>query len=552
MNRRIPTICAVLVCLTTGWVAAEAQQHGKIEVANPNIKGDGTRSKAAQRAITRGPLPRSEEEVAMKAEADRAAAEEMKSSKPSGRSALPEGAPAPTRNAPAVVSSQSFAGQRATDSSPSDSTGTIGPFSYIQAVNTSVRIYNRTTHAPIATGTLNQLAQAAASVDTFDPQVMWDPTTDRFYYVIDAVFSASNNKLAFGFSKTNNPANVTTDWCHYFYTPTDPARFPDYPKLGDSESFLVIGVNSFDASEIFLGSDLIAISKPGAGTTCPAFATFKTGTKLDLRDTSNRRVFTPVPSNQVDDSTVSHVVARNGSLPSNQLWFFSVGRNATTGKPIFGAARGVAVPSYTLPPNAAQPAPFSQVLDTLDARPTQAVQAFNPTRGVHSFYVQHTVRHPSQALSIVRWYEIDSAPASPVILRSGQIAGSNKFFFNAAISPDRRKDGALALFGDSFVIQYNQSSRVDNIAPRIVAGSSLHGGALTFKNIRNGVSGYRDFTCPSGSQICRWGDYSSAMPDPRPTTVGVGEVWITNQYSGIANPPANDANFRTWISAIQP
>jgi hypothetical protein len=42
------------------------------------------------------------------------------------------------------------------------------------------------------------------------------------------------------------------------------------------------------------------------------------------------------------------------------------------------------------------------------------------------------------------------------------------------------------------------------------------------------------------------------MPDPRPTSTGRGEVWITNQYSGRLDPPIHGNNFRTWISAIQP
>ena len=364
--------------------------------------------------------------------------------------------------------------------------------------------------------------------------------------------SPTEFRLSFGFSKTDNPTSfTTTDWCKYFYRPADPNRFPDFPRLGDSNKFIIIGVNSGQAPALtYVGSDLIAISKPPAGATCPAFNRFKVGTKLDLRDSSNQRVFTPVPANQVDNSTTGYVVTRNGALPSNKLWFFNVTRNGS-GLPVFGAARGVTVPSYTVPPNAQQPT-FTQLIDTLDARNTQAVQAINPDNGQFTFYTQHTIRHPTLALSVVRWYAINPVPATPVVVRRANIIAGNTFLFNASISPDRRKDGATVQFGDSFVIQYNLSSRVNNVPPRITAASSFNGGGLTAKNVRLGVDAYRDFTCPSPGNICRWGDYSSAMPDPRPTTTGRGEVWITNQYSGLANPSASGANFRTWISAIQP
>jgi len=170
---------------------------------------------------------------------------------------------------------------------------------------------------------------------------------------------------------------------------------------------------------------------------------------------------------------------------------------------------------------------------------------------VYSFWTQHTIANGS--VSGVRWYEINPAPATPVVLRTGTITAANTFLFNAAISPDRQVRGATKAFGDSFVIQYNVSSSVNNINPRIVAASSLHGGALSgAKVIKNGVGPYRDFTCPNSGDTCRWGDYAAATPDPAPTTAGVGEVWSTNQFSGVLNPPAGGVNWRTRIFALQP
>ncbi|MEA2986894.1 MAG: hypothetical protein QOD94_3148 [Alphaproteobacteria bacterium] len=545
------TGCFVSVLSLT--LMADFAQAQTITAASPSIKSDVTMGEAARAAMTRGRLLMNTADAALKqAATDAALLEDASRSAPSELTPQDGGGDA---KAPVIVGGHSFAGQSATMSSPPASTGAIGPFSYIQTVNMSVTIYNRTTNAVIATGTLNQLADNAATVDSFDAQINWDASTNRFYYVMDSVFSyPTNNKLAFGFSKTSNPANVTTDWCHYLYTPGDPARFPYFPKLGDSLHFMIIGVNSFKPYIIpggtFVGADLIAISKPPAGTTCPTAATFKKATRLSLKDTAGKNVFAPVPANQIDSSSTGYVMARNGTLPSNRLWFFSVTRNAT-GFPVFGSPRGLNVPSYTIPPAASQPT-FGQLLDTLDARPTQAVQAVNPDRGTFSFWVQHTVKQDALNLAEVRWYEINPVPALPVLLRSGKINNTKSHVYNAAISPDRRKDGATVAFGDSFVIQYNVSGRASAISPRIVAGSSFNGGALSFALIKNAVGPYRDFTCPNPGDVCRWGDHWGAAPDPRPTTRGRGEVWITNQYSGLVNPPKSTANFRTWISAVQP
>ena len=110
----------------------------------------------------------------------------------------------------------------------------------------SVRDLHRTSNPPIGTGTLNELAgepppPPPGERRDFDPQIIWDPTTSRFYYVADDVISATDNRLAFGFSKTASPSSAA-DFCKY--TLRFGSRFPDYPKLGDTEDLLLIGVNT--------------------------------------------------------------------------------------------------------------------------------------------------------------------------------------------------------------------------------------------------------------------------------------------------------------------
>ena len=132
----------------------------------------------------------------------------------------------PESNAPA--SSRSWEGVFDTAVGPSDSTGAIGPTRYIELVNRKFAIYNRTSNTPISSGSLGSLVGSIANV--FDPQVIWDPSTKRFYYVADNVFSSSDNRLSIGFSKTSSP-NSAADFCKYEIR--FGSRFPDYPKLGD-------------------------------------------------------------------------------------------------------------------------------------------------------------------------------------------------------------------------------------------------------------------------------------------------------------------------------
>lgn len=511
-----------------------------IRPADPTEQGDGTMSAAARTARDRGALPKSAAEVAAKAAATNASAQ--------AAAAAPDTAPAASVGGPLATLSggHNFAGQFVTTSTPPDTTGAIGWTRYIQTVNTRFGIYNRTTNALISSGTLNQLAGIASTVNTFDPQIIWDGQTNRFFYVMDSIFSASDNKLSWGFSKTASP-NTFADFCHY--TISFGTRFPDYPKLGDSFYFSIIGVNSFAPG--FVGADIMAISKPPTGSTCPTSG-FKFNRVLNIKDTSNNQTFTPVPSNQIDSSATGYVVARNGGLPSNKLWFYSVTRNSSTGFAIFGGPRAATVATYGVPPDAPGGVNSPVFLDTLDARPTQAVQSVNPDRGTFSFWVQHTIA--VSTTSGVRWYEINPVPAVPVVLRQGNVFASTYYLFNGAISSDRlQRTNVASAFGDSFAIHYSVTKGgAGGLNPRIVAGSSFNGGAVGgFIALKNSAVPYRDFSCAGADTLCRWGDYAGANPDPFPPTgTGRGVVWGTNQWSN--GTSTAQANWRTQIFAVAP
>ena len=430
--------------------------------------------------------------------------------------------------------------------SPPDTTGATGRTRYIQLTNRRIGIYNRTSSVPIFQGSLNDLA-AAPTANNFDPQIIWDGNTGKFWYAMDTVFSSSDNRLAFGFSKTASPNNATSNWCHYFIFYG--AKFPDYPKLGDSNLFIHIGVNNFQPS--FVGSDIVAVRKTVGKanvTTCPSLGF---GIFANVRDTNNQLIFTPTPSNGIDANAFGYVVSRNLALPSTNVWIHPLSGGSSTTLPTLLPARLVSVPSYTVPADATQPnfpGPVAAPrLDTLDARLWQAVFARNPGRGnAFSLWTQHTV--PNGATSMLRFFEIRPDVNPPILLRSGTVASAGTFLFNGAISSDRRP--GVAGTGSNFVIGYNVSGASFN--PRIVAGSSINGGALNFALIRDGAGPYRDFTCPSSSNTCRWGDYAGATPDPLPTGGAQSAVGLTNQYSPGGAMSTGTANWRTWIFHVRP
>jgi hypothetical protein len=397
-------------------------------------------------------------------------------------------------------------------------------------------------------------------VVTQNPQLIWDARTNRFYYAMSASAGASENRVAFGFSKTANPNNLTSDWCHYTYIYA--SRFLDHLSLGDNRDFIIFTGNAFQP--FFVGTDINAVSKPPPGPiiTCPEPLGFKKGFSWNLRDTGGVLLQSAVAANQIDDLPTGYVAARHGDLisgPSNKLWFFNVTRDAATGNPLFSGARQLTLPNtYSLPPVAEQPTkagqPFTR-LRTLDARLTNATMAHNLRYDDDIFYTQHTVRHPTENRSVVRWFEI--SPADLFVRRTGTVgekpSQAGKYFFNGAIAPDRQVNGATKRFGYNFVVTYNFSSPLDN--PGIGVASSVAGGPLTFRTVKNGIGPYIDLSCPNNGDVCNWLG-ASAAPDPRPDPTrpraGRGVVWSTIQYSGDRTPRATHTDWYTLIFATQP
>jgi hypothetical protein len=92
----------------------------------------------------------------------------------------------------------------------------------------------------------------------------------------------------------------------------------------------------------------------------------------------------------------------------------------------------------------------------LDGRLTQAVAALFPTDLRHIFWTQHTVKHPTENRSIVRWYGIDPAATPPVVIRTGTIGDQPEFggtyVYNAACgspisTPARRTPSSTPTIG---------------------------------------------------------------------------------------------------------
>jgi hypothetical protein len=407
---------------------------------------------------------------------------------------------------------------------PPDSTGAIGPTHYVEAVNQQVGVYDRNLNAVSTTTLATWMAASGWTVS--DPQIEWDQQGGRWLYAAVGI-SPGNNVLLFGWSKTADPSNLTGGWCRFGVYRDQ--FLDDYPKLGHDDNYVTIGSNVYDDTVPNYGwvtATVWAIPKPAVGDTSCAVP----GSAYNFADGANPLLnadgspaSTPVPANNAGSAAVGYVVAGHSPLapPAGARADLMVWHVMPAGggpAPALVADGDVAVGSFDIPAPAPQ-AGTTLTLDTLDARLTQAVAAYDPSAGAVGLWTQHTIAGPG-GRSVVRWYEL--LPAALGVRQQGQVESASDFVFNGAISPTAG--------GNAAAVFYNRGSAVQ----ATVIGGQTRAAATPLGSMEPGelllatsTTFDRDFSCGAGTP-CRWGDYAGATPDP----VDSGMVWGSNQVTG--------------------
>jgi hypothetical protein len=408
---------------------------------------------------------------------------------------------------------------------PPDSTGAIGPNNYIEMVNQQIGVYDRNLN--LISSMDNGAFTGAGGLTVTDPQIQWDGQGGHWLYAALGVATGAN-MLIFGWSKTPDPSDLTNGWC-LFGTPRG-KYLDDYPKLGHDDNYISIGTNVYDDTSgfTFITANIFAIRKPQLGdASCSVDPVlYVADAAHHLHNADGSTAFTPVPANTADASAFSYIVAAHSpvdgvgaSAPKIMVWHWA----KIGGSPALVSDGDVAVSTFDIPAPVPQ-AGTSYVLDTLDARLTQAVAVNDPSAGgAKGIWTQHTVAGPG-GRSVVRWYEI-LAGAPPTLRQQADVGSPTDFVFNGAISP--------SIGGDSAAVFYNRGggSTLPVIAAQTRTAStplgSLDPGELV---IAASSATDLDFTCgySKPTDPCRWGDYAGASPDP----VNPGVIWGSSQVTG--------------------
>ena len=448
---------------------------------------------------------------------------------PSAIEQQPGGSLAPTLSAPAPTPNITFDGLDFVTwgaGHPPDPNGDVGPAYYIQTVNTSIGIYDKTNGNRVAAFTFNtfmsqgHFGNLCDTNNGGDPVVLYDSFEDR-WIITDFAFTSStagsNVFQCFAVSKTGDP--VSGGW--YFYSFLTNDNFPDYPKFGIWSDGLYQSANLFGPGGSFAGTRVWAYNKAQmyAGAQTVQFVSFNTPDTGDFTLLpSNARLQTGTPP----AGTPNYFVSVWEFLNAQNVYALHVDWNRISLSTFGLVGTPLANSSWANvnPPNVTTPA------NQLDSLPVRAMMQNQYTNigGHESLWDTHTVARSAAALSDVsRWYQIDVSGGT---LAGNDVQSTNWDPESGADTFSRWTPSIAVNRNGDVALGYSKANSTTN--PQIkyagrVASDPPNTFSQTEQTLIDGTAS-QSGNC-GGSACIRWGDYSAMTLDPDGCT-----FWYVNEY----------------------
>ncbi len=417
---------------------------------------------------------------------------------------------------------------------PPDENGDAGPTYYIQTVNTSIGIFNKSTGVRVAAFTFDTFMSQGSfgnlcDTDNFgDPVVLYDTFEDR-WFITDFAFQldGSSNVInppgsfqCIAVSKTGDP--VAGGW--NFYSINTTGGLGDYPKFGIWPDGIYMSANMFDyaASGSFQNVRVYAFNKAQmyTGAPTPQVVSF------DVADASE---FTLLPSNArlqagtPPPGSPNYFISTWEFLNAQDVYKFHVDWNSISLSTFIGPFNPLASSSWpnASVPNAATP---GNSLDVLELR-AMAQNQYTNLSGVESLWATHTVRRQdASGFAAPRWYQV------PV---TGGTVGAND---TQSVTWD--PDGANVTYryvpslavdrAGNMAIGYTTSNSTTNPGIKY-AGRLSTDPVNTFSQTEQTlIQGTGTQTGSCGGTCTRWGDYTAMTLDTDGCT-----FWYTNEYYAV-------------------
>ncbi|MCP5045814.1 MAG: hypothetical protein GY940_01480, partial [bacterium] len=380
---------------------------------------------------------------------------------------------------------------------PPDTVCDVGSTYYVQAVNTSIGIYNKSTGAPVSATTFDSFFGGAAPCtnnNNGDPIVLYDQYAQR-WFILDFAWTSTSGPFYYSVaaSKTSDPTGA---WWQYCFQ-ADASLLNDYPKCGIWHDGIYTTANMFNYnSGTFQHVKIWAFKKPD----------IYNGTLISQSLTDNSyQAWSILPSN-AKGSTAStgpnYMYAMDAnefgapSIDALYVWKLAVDWNTPANTTWTGHSTMTAA-AFGLTASGVPQSGTSVQLDSLFGR------LMNPAMyrnfGTHeSVYLCHVA--DSGGKRVMRWYEVRINGGNSSIYQQGTYDPDSNHRWMGSVGGD--KNGNIAM-------GYSVSS--SSMKPAI-----RYAGRLSTDPVGQLSQGEATMTAGTGHQTTytRWGDYSAITIDP--------------------------------------
>ncbi|HET7506359.1 MAG TPA: proprotein convertase P-domain-containing protein [Kofleriaceae bacterium] len=407
-------------------------------------------------------------------------------------------------------------------SAPPDTDGDIGPYHYVQIVNSGVTIFSRAGAkllGPVNTKTFwNGFSGACATTNDGDGVVRYDRIADR--WVIEQFSVNGGNGPFFQCVAVSTTPDPTGTYARYQFS--YPA-FNDYPKMALWPDGYYVTFNMFP-NNTFGGAKVCAYDRAkmltGAAATMQCFGT------------SNQ--FGGLLASDLDGPTLPPNGSPNfiGAIDTTAIDFWKMHVDFTTpSNSTFVGPSQIPVAAYTALCNGGTCVVQPGTTQRLDSLADRAMNRF-----VYRNFGDHEALLMSHAVTAgsgggVRFYELRSPATTPTIFQQGTYAPDAGFRWMSSMAFDHNGNIAMGFSLSSSTVKpsLHYTGRLTTDA----LGTMGQGEASIVEG--TGVQ--------TGSNLSRWGDYSSMNIDPTDDCT----FWYTGEYEA-----ANGTfNWRTRVGSFK-
>jgi hypothetical protein len=422
---------------------------------------------------------------------------------------------------------------------PPDPDGDVGPNHYVQAVNTSFRVFNKSGNPLTPVTTFNSFFAPLGGGNPCgnnqnhgDPFVFYDHIADR-WVITDFALVLNSLWECIGVSQTADPAGT-----YYLYAlqhdPMHPMRFGDYPKFALWPDAYYLTMNLWSdptPSRVFVGVRVYALDRASMISGGPTNAIGFTiglaglGYSYSLVPASFRTGSAP-PAGEHE-----FLLAVDSNIPGEALtqihgWYFQVDfinpANSTIGLGPDHTPNAEITVNPFIPACTAETCGLVPQLGTSQGLATMGDKIMTPLvyqnrNGTASLWAaQTTMLNFPDGPTAVSWYQFDvtggSFPAFPLQQQDWTNGNDGLWRWMPSIAVDQHGNMAIG---------YSTSS------PSMYAGIR-YAGRLASDPLNNLGQGEAIMTNGAGAQIGDevWGDYTMTTIDPADGIT----FWHTNEY----------------------